>query len=58
MLVRNIGIYGMPVVLTIALLINMGLTRLLIGLYRLPRPQETMVSVATAKIMALHDKLK
>jgi hypothetical protein len=37
MLVKDMGIYGMPVVLTIALPINMGLTRLLIGLNRLPR---------------------
>ncbi len=35
-------------------LMDIGLTRLLIGLYHLPSLQETVMSVATAKIMVLH----
>ncbi len=38
--------------------IGIVLTRLLIGPYHLPRLQEIVVSEATAKIMALHDKFK
>ncbi len=34
------------------------LTRLLIGLYHLPRLQEIVLSVVSAKIMVLHDELK
>jgi hypothetical protein len=32
----------------------MGLTRLLTGLYNLPKLQELVLAVATAKIMVLH----
>jgi hypothetical protein len=40
------------------LMVDIELTRLPFGLYCLPRQQEIVMSVATAKIKTLHNKLK